>query len=34
MLTQADRLFPAGSTIWEAEGIAMPESTARPDIVI
>jgi hypothetical protein len=34
MLTQADRSFPEGPTIWKAEGMAMPESTARPDIVI
>lgn len=34
MLTQADRWFPAGATIWKPEGMPMPESTARPDIVI
>jgi hypothetical protein len=34
MLTQADEGFPAGPTIWKAEGIATPGSTARPDSVI
>jgi hypothetical protein len=34
MLTQADGPFPAGPTIWKAEGMATPGSTARPDIVI
>ena len=34
MLTQADDHFPAGPTIWKAEGMATPGSTARPDIVI
>ena len=34
MLTQASGSFPAGATIWKAEGIATPGSKARPDIVI
>jgi hypothetical protein len=34
MLTQPDGPFPAGPTIWKAEGMATPGSTARPDIVI
>jgi hypothetical protein len=34
MLTQADGPFPAGPTIWKAEGMAAPGSRARPDIVI
>ena len=34
MLTQADDRFPAGPTIWKADGMATPGSTARPDIVI
>ena len=34
MLTQADGPFPAGPTIWKAEGMATPGSTAQPDIVI
>jgi hypothetical protein len=34
MLTQADGPFPAGPTIWKAEAMATPGSTARPDIVI
>jgi hypothetical protein len=34
MLTQADEHFPAGATIWKAESMATPGSTARPDIVI
>ena len=34
MLTEADGPWPAGPTIWKAEGIATPGSKARPDIVI
>jgi len=34
MPTQADDYFPAGPTIWKAEGMATPGSAARPDIVI
>ena len=34
MLTQADGGFPAGPTIWKADGIATRGSMARPDIVI
>jgi hypothetical protein len=33
-LTQASGPFPAGPTIWKADGIAGPGSTAQPDIVI
>ena len=34
VLTQADDQFPAGPTIWKAQGIAVPGSKAQPDIVI
>ena len=34
MLTQAEGPFAAGPTIWKAEGMATPGSTAQPDIVI
>jgi hypothetical protein len=33
-LTEADGPFPAGPTIWKADGTATPGSTAQPDIVI
>ena len=34
VLTEADGRFPAGPTIWTAEDMAAPGSTAQPDIVI
>jgi hypothetical protein len=34
VLTQADDCFPAGPTIWKAEGLARQGSTTQPDIVI
>jgi len=33
MLTQAGGPFPAGPTIWKAQGIAAPAPAPRPDIV-
>ena len=34
MLTQADGPFPAGPTIWKAQGIVALGSAVQPDIVI